>query len=349
MGQMKALVKVEPGAGAGTMRVVRRRVPECGPGEVVIRVEAASICGSDLHMYLGEIECRTGIVMGHEFAGRIASAAGDVHGWRPGDRVTGELHVGACGRCEYCTNGMALMCPAKTPPGWTSDGAFAQYMKLPAALLHRIPDAVTDQMAALTEPIAGILGVVNVLGIRATDFVLVLGDGPIGLTAANVARALGAAKVALVGRGESSPLRLAAARRMGLDMVLDHDQDDVVAAVKAATRGLGADLVIEAAGQEEALRTATHALRPAGRLCAIGLTATPSIRVEWNEMMKKRIQVAFEWSADSASFEHALSLLADGAMSFPEGMIRSYPLEQWHDAFEALKSHRVVKAQLIMD
>jgi len=347
MGQMKALAKVAPGAGG--MQIIRREVPECGAGEVVVRVNAASICGSDLHMYLGEIECPTGIVMGHELAGCIAVTANDVDGWRPGDRVTSELHVGACGQCEYCTNGMVMMCPAKTPPGWSSDGAFAEYIKLPASLLHRIPDAVTDQMAALTEPIAGILGVVNVLGVRPADFVLVVGDGPIGLAAANVVRALGAAKVALAGRGQRSSVRLAVARQMRLDMVLDLDRDNVVDAVREATGGLGADMVIEAAGNEGALQTATHAIRPAGRLCAIGLTGPPAIPVEWNEMMKRRIQVAFAWSADSASFAHALSLLASRSISFPDGMIRTYPLEEWHDAFEALKGLQAVKAQFVMD
>ena len=349
MKDMKALVKAAPGPGPAAMQVVRRPIPECAPGEALVRVSVASICGSDLHMYLGEIECKIGIVMGHEFVGRIESIADDVEGWRPGDRVTGELHVGACGQCEYCTHDMVMMCPAKTPPGWASDGVFAEYIKLPASLLHRVPDSVTDQLAALTEPIAGILGVVDVLGIRPSDFVLVLGDGPIGLTAANVARALGAATVALVGSGSRSPHRLDAARRMGLDTVFDHDQDDVVAVVMAATNGLGADMVIEAAGGEEALRTATHAIRSAGRMCAIGLSGTPSIGVEWNEMMKRRIQVAFEWSADSRSFDRALSLLADGSISFPDDMVRAYSLDKWNDAFEALKRHEVVKAQFVMD
>ena len=346
MGHMQALVKTGPGAGA--MAIVERPVPTCGPGEVLIRVHAASICGSDLHMYLGEIDCKVGIVMGHEVAGSIAAMADDVTGWQVGDRVTGELHVGACGHCEYCANDMVMMCPAKTPPGWASDGVFAEYVKLPAGLLHRIPDTVSDSMAALTEPIAGILGVVDVLGVRSTDFVLVLGDGPVGLTAANVARALGAGTVALVGRSQPSGKRLAAARRMGLDMVLDHDSDDVVATIKQATGGLGADLVLEAAGHEAAIRTAVHAIRPAGRLCAIGLTGPTSIRVEWNEMMRKRIQVAYQWSADAAGFEHALTLLADGAMSFPQGLIRSYRLDQWRDAFEALKDLEIVKAQFVL-
>jgi len=349
MKEMNALVKVAPGPGPKAMQVVQRPVPKCGSGEALIRVNVASICGSDLHMYLGEIECKAGIVMGHEFVGRIEAIADDVDGWRSGDRVTGELHVGACGRCEYCTHDMVMMCPAKTPPGWASDGVFAEYIKLPASLLHRVPDSVTDQLAALTEPIAGILGVVDVLGVRPSDFVVVLGDGPIGLTAANVARALGAAQVALVGSGDRSPHRLASARRIGLDAVLDHDQDDVVAVIMAATCGIGADVVIEAAGGEEALRTATHAIRPAGRMCAIGLSGTPSISVEWNEMMKKRIQVAFEWSADAASFERALSLLADGALSFPDDMVRAYTLNEWQDAFEALKRHEVIKAQFVME
>lgn len=346
MKKMKSLIKVQPGPCG--MQLVQRPIPECTPGEVLIRVTAASICGSDLHMYLGEVQCKTGIIMGHEFAGEIVSTTGDVGPWRPGDRVTSELHVGACGRCEFCRQGMIMMCPAKTPPGWASDGAFAEYIKVPASLLHRVPDSVTDQMAALTEPIAGALGVINVLGIRPSDFVLVLGDGLIGLASAGIARALGAAKVAIVGRGQRCALRLDAARRMAFDMVLDHDREDVLAAVKDATSGLGADMVIEAAGGGEALRTATHAVRPAGRICAIGLSGKPSIPVEWDEMMRRRIQVAFAWSADSESFEKALSLLAEGSVSFPDGMISSYPLEKWREAFEGLEKLQIVKAQFLM-
>jgi len=346
MSEMKALVKLGPGP--GNMKIVRRPMPECESGEVLVRVTAASICGSDLHIYLGELECKSGVILGHEFAGEIVSTADDVREWRLGDKVTSELHVGACGQCHYCRRGMIMMCPSKRPLGWSSDGAFAEYVKVPASLLHRIPDSVSDRMAALTEPLACALAAINVLGIHPGDFAAVVGAGFMGLASAKIVKALGVGKVAIVGRSRKSTLRLETARQMGFDLILDSDRDDVVSRIKTATNGLGANIVIEAAGSESALRLAVHAVRPSGAICAIGLTAKPTVTVEWDEMMRRRIRVFFAWSADSQAFERVLSLLADRSVSFPEGMLRSFPIEKWRDAFEALETRKAVKAQFVM-
>ena len=241
-----------------------------------------------------------------------------------------------------------MMCPRKTPLGWSYDGAFAEYVKIPARLLHRVPDTVSDQMAALTEPIACVLGGVNILGICEGDFVLVTGAGFIGLAAAKIAKVLGATKVALVGRSRHSTLRLEIARRAGMDMVLDCDRDDVMDEVSDASNSLGANMVIEASGSESALRMAIHAVRRSGKICAIGLTRNPSISVEWNELMKRRVRLAFAWSADSDSFEHTLSLMADKSISFPKELISSFPLDKWRQAFEALEARDILKAQFSM-
>ena len=137
-------------------------------------------------------------------------------------------------------------------------------------------------------------------------------------------------------------------RRAGLDIVLDCDKDDVVAEVSAASSGLGADMVIEASGSEAALQTAIHAVRRSGKICAIGLTKNPSISVEWNELMKRRVRLAFVWSADSDSFERTLSLMADKTISFPKGLISTFPLDKWRQAFEALEAREIAKAQFSM-
>ena len=343
--RMKALLKL--GSGPGKLELVERPIPAREAGEVLVRVTAASICGSDLHIYLGELECKPGVILGHEFAGEIVRAGSDVPDWNVADRVTSELHVGACGRCYYCRHDMIPLCPSKTPPGWTSDGAFAEYIKLPARLLHHVPDSVSDPMAALTEPIACCLGGIASVGVNPGEFVVVVGVGIIGLASAAIARALGAGKVAMIGRSRKTGARLEAAQQMGFDMILDSDRDDVIVEVVAAGKGRGADLVIDAAGTEASLHIAAHATRPGGRVCAIGLSPTPSTSVPWNEMMRRRLQVGFTWSADSKSFERALSLLADGSVSFPERAIQSFPLARWREAFEALKTRTVVKAQLI--
>lgn len=342
---MKALVKLGPGP--GNMELVERPVPGCDSGDVLVRITCASICGSDLHIYLGQRECKPGVILGHEFAGEIAQTAGDVGDWKAGDRVTSELHVGACGRCYFCTHDMVMMCPAKTPPGWTSDGGFAEYVKLPARLLHRVPDDVCDGLAALTEPIACALGGIAGVNVRPGEFVAVVGVGFMGLASAKIAQALGAGKVAIVGRSGKTNVRLEAARQMGLDMVLDAEREDVIAGIADATAGVGADVVIEAAGSDAAIHTAVHAVRRGGRICAIGMSAAPLVSVEWNEMMTRRLRVGFTYSADSDSFERALSMLADRSVCFPEGIVARFPLDRWQDAFDALTSRRAVKAQLI--
>lgn len=262
---------------AGEFGIEEVERPRAGPGEAVIRVTLTTICGTDLHIVRGEYPVRPGLVIGHEPVGVIEELGDGVTGYRPGDRVL----VGAitpCGQCHACLGGHAAQCGHgegyEALGGWrmgnTIHGAQAEYVKIPYAQanLAKIPDALSDEQVVLLADIAstGFSGAESG-GVRIGDSVVVYAQGPIGLCAAIGARLMGAALVIGVDGDEQ---RLAMARRMGVDVVLDHRDQDVVAEVKRLTGG-GADVAIEALGTQVTFENALRSLRPGGTLSSLGV------------------------------------------------------------------------------
>ena len=177
---MKALVKYQSGDGFVELRDVK--IPEIKNDEVLIRVKACGICGSDIHILHDEFKNYPPVILGHEFSGEIAEVGKKVDGWNKGDRVVSELHIEACRVCYLCRNGQAQICPKKRAIGSGSNGAFAEYMKVPTWLLHRIPESVSFEAAALTEPTAiSIDAIIETGKVKPGDFVAITGPGPIGL------------------------------------------------------------------------------------------------------------------------------------------------------------------------
>ncbi|GEL72263.1 NAD(P)-dependent alcohol dehydrogenase [Myxococcus virescens] len=251
--------------------------PRAGAGEAVIRMTMTTVCGTDLHIVRGEYPVRPGLVIGHEPVGVIEELGPGVTDYRLGQRVL----VGAitpCGQCGACLSGHLPQCGHgggyKALGGWrmgnTQDGAQAEYIRIPAAQanLAPIPDGLTDEQVVLLSDIAstGFSGA-EAGGVRIGDAVVVFAQGPIGLCASIGARLMGASLVVGVDGDEA---RLKLARKMGVDVVLDHRQQDVVAEVKRLTGG-GADVAIEALGTQQTFESALRCLRPAGTLSSLGV------------------------------------------------------------------------------
>ena len=251
--------------------------PVAGFGEAVIRITLTTICGTDLHIVRGEYPVKSGLVIGHEPVGVIAELGPGVDGFAVGDRVL----VGAitpCGQCAACLSGHWAQCGHgggyEAIGGWrfgnTIDGAQAEYLRVPSAQanLARIPDGVTDEQVVLLADIAstGISGAESA-PVRIGDAVVVLAQGPIGLCATAGARLMGASLVIGVDGDET---RLAAAKRMGADVVLDHRSTDVVAEVKRLTGG-GADVAIEALGTQQTFESALRCVRAGGTVSSLGV------------------------------------------------------------------------------
>ncbi len=269
----------------GPERIEVREVPcpRAGVGEAIVRLTLTTICGTDVHILKGEYPVRPGLVIGHEPVGVIAELGPGVTGYAVGDRVL----VGAitpCGQCLGCLAGHQAQCGAAASDGtgyaalggWrfgnTIDGAQAEYLRVPFAQanLARIPDALTDEQVVLLADIASTgIGGAESGGIRPGDAVVVFAQGPIGLCATAGARLMGASLVIGV---DVDDARLAMARRMGADVVLDHRAVDVVAEVRRLTGG-GADVAIEALGTQQTFESALRALRPAGTLSSLGVYA----------------------------------------------------------------------------
>jgi len=343
---MKALVKTQKGAGFLEIRDVPE--PSPGPGEVLIEVQACGICGTDVHVWHDEFPYWPPVTLGHEFSGRIVEVGPETGLFKTGERVVGEPHTRACGHCYLCRTGNIQICPLKRSPGWGIDGAFAKYLKMPERLLHRIPDSMSYDLAAVVEPTANAVhDVVERARIDAGDFVVVLGPGPIGLLAALTARAAGARHVVIVGTPADEALRLKKARELGFGTVINVAQQDPLKIVQELTGGLGADLVIECSGAAPAIASTVELIRKKGRICVIGLTGKASIPFPWDKAAFKVCDVLFNLSTSYTSWDRTIHLIASGQLSAGEIITRRAPLLEWKNAFEDIEAKQALKVLLI--
>lgn len=343
--RMQALVKTARGPGHLELQEVP--VPQIAPDEVLIWVRACGICGSDLKIQDDHHPYTPPVVIGHEFAGEIAEVGERVTGWPVGARVVSEQHTGACGHCRQCLTGNAFACTSKRAPGYFVDGAFAEFIKVPAWLLHRIPDNLNFVEAAFTEPAAvAAHGVLDRTGIAPEDVVLVLGCGPIGLVAAKMAQAAGASKVIITGIDRDERVRLPKARELGIDRVVNVMQEDLAGLVAYLTDGEGADVVIELSGAPAAISQGFQLARRLGRVGIIGQPPTDEIAIPYREALFKALTVSFTYSSKYTSWERVLSFFARGAIRPARFVTHVLPLTDWAYGFELLRKGEAVKVVL---
>ena len=342
---MQALVKTARGPRHLELRTVS--VPQVAPDEVLIRVRACGICGSDLKIQEDQHPYTPPVVIGHEFAGEIAEVGSSVTGWVVSDRVVSEQHTHACGRCRQCLTGNAFACISKRAPGYFVDGAFAEFIKVPAWLLHRIPDNLSFVEAAFSEPAAvAAHGVLDRTGIAPEDVVLVLGCGPIGLVAAKMAQVAGAAQVIVTGIDRDEQIRLSKARELGIDHVVNVMQTDLTALLDDLTGGEGADIVIELSGAPPAITQAFQLARRLGRVGIIGQPPTDEVAIPYREALFRALTVSFSYSSKYTSWERVLSLFERGAIDPAQFITHVLPLDEWERGFDLSRSGEALKVVL---
>lgn len=342
---MKAVAKTKPGPGA---ELIELPVRSPGPGEVRIRIEVAAICGSDVHVYewaprVADSGMNLPIVMGHEYAGEVIEVGPGVSHVKPGDRVAGETHL-PCGDCYVCRIGKQHICLNLKIVGRHFDGCFAEEMVAPAICVYKVPRGMPAETAALLEPLG--CGVRPLLDAEvAGSTVLVLGAGPIGLFAIAGARALGAAEVVATNR---SAFRRDLAATMGATLCLNPERDDVVAAVKARTGGVGADIVVETSGSAQALRDGLRALRKGGTLLAIGLPSTPVELDLTRDLILREITLrGFHGREMFRTWERVLPLVERGAIPTAPVVTHRLPLGEFAAGFAAATERRAAKVLLV--
>ncbi len=344
---MDAVIKTQHGHGYVEIQAVADPKPE--PHEVLIRIKAAGMCGSDVHFYDGSLtHCIPPVVLGHEFSGEIVEIGKEVTHYQTRDRVVSEPHKGGCGVCRFCQTGAVEVCKSKRAIGYKVDGAFTSLIAMPETSLHRIPDNVSYEHAALSEPLAVVVkGILERSRVEPGDFAVVLGCGPIGLLAANAIKASGARSVIITGTNLDEKIRLEAVRNMNVDHVINVQKEDLKERVMSLTNGFGADLVVEAAGVEATIHQAFDILRTDGRIAAIGHTGRETLSVPWETGLHKAARLTWSFSSSWTSWERTLSLLAHGKIAADQIITHTLPLKEWKTAIELLEKLEAIKVLLI--
>lgn len=312
------LAVVYPRPNAMELREVAPPAP--GPGQALVRVRATTICATDFKVYAGAFPgTRFPHIPGHEWSGDVVAVGPDVDEVAPGDRVGVEVHVG-CGRCRRCLEGLYNLCEnygnvakGHAHIGFTVPGGLADYCAVPVRALHRLPAGLDYDQGAMTDNVGVALWAVERARLQAGETVAVVGPGAIGLLALQVARAMGAGRLALVG---TRPARLRVAERLGADALIDASQVDPVRAVRDLTGGRGADVVIEFAGTERAARDALHMARRGGRVVLGGATGPGRelAGVDLSVIVRGHLDVLGSVANPRGVSARGLALLARGAV-----------------------------------
>lgn len=334
-----AVVNFAPEAGSVELREFPR--PEPGEQDVILAVEAVGVCGSDLHQWHSSHSWPVNypVVLGHEFGGRIAALGREVKGWKEGDRAVSETAAVINPDSPLTRAGLYNLDPNRKGFGYGVDGAMTRFVRVPARCLHRVPDALPMEQAALTEPCCvAYNAVINNASIKPGDRVIVLGPGPIGILCAAMAKLAGA-EVALVGL-ERDRARLETAKAYGCQVVIG----DATAWAKARD-GLGADGVIDAAGASAALKAALELVRPNGWISKVGWGPQP-LNFSLDPLVQKNIRLQGSFSHNWPVWERVIALLASGQLDVKPITGGIWGLADWHEAFERMHSGAIVKAVL---
>ncbi len=334
-----AVVNFENVKGAVELREIDR--PEIGEEDVLLEVSAVSVCGSDLHQWhaIHSWPVNYPVVLGHEFGGTISEIGSSVTGWKEGDRVVSETAAVIDPNNPMSRKGLYNLDPTRKGFGYGVDGAMTNFVCVPARCLHRIPEGLSFEKAALTEPCCvAYNAVVNRSEIKPGDRVVVLGPGPIGLLCAAIAKLWGA-NVAVVGL-EADRKRLQVAETYGCKAIVD-DLDEWA----FAGDGLGVDGVIDAAGVSKTLETALRITRPAGWISKVGWGPQP-VGFSLDQLVQKAITLRGSFSHNWPIWERVLELLGTNQLNLDPVIGGIWPLDEWQTAFEAMHSAEIVKAVL---
>jgi L-iditol 2-dehydrogenase len=327
-------------------------VPQPGPDQVLARVRAVSICGTDSHLIAGDYPGfwppSFPFIPGHEWAGEIVELGpgAERFGWRVGDRVAGTSHD-ACGACQKCVEGRYNVCENYGKPGLhrqyghNHQGADATYVVHGVKAVFPLPDTLSFEEGAVVDPASIALHCANRGGVQPGDTVAITGAGAIGLLGGDAARIRGAGRVIVVGRGQ----RLAKARQMGFEVV-DAQAGDPVAAVRSLTGGLGADVVLEAAGVPQTLTWALAMLRRGGRCSAVGIP-TEGVGIDLKRLVLDELELVGS-RASAGEMRRVMPHVEQGRMRVREVMTHEFPLDSFAEALATFRDRSSGAIKIIL-
>ncbi len=325
----------------GSVEIRELGVPAFGDDDVLLQVENVGVCGSDLHQWTADHSWPVNypVVLGHEFGGVIAKRGKNVKEWKEGDRVVSETAAVINPESPMTKAGFYNLDPDRKGFGYGVNGAMTQYVRVPARCLHRVPDNLSFEQACLTEPCCVAYNAVAMNGnIKPGDRVVVLGPGTIGILCAAVAKLCGG-QVAIVGL-ESDQTRLNIARQYGCEPIVGD-----ASAWANARDGMGADVVIDAAGISQTLQIALQLVRPKGQILKVGWGRQP-LNFSLDPLVQKNVTLQGSFSHNWPVWERVIGLLASGQLNVQPIIGGVWGLEDWLPAFEKMHRGEVVKSVL---
>ncbi len=338
---MKALVKLRPEPGIWLQQVA---VPAVGTNEVRIRVSKTGICGTDLHILnwddWAQRNIHTPRIIGHEFVGEIVEIGPGVSGYAVGDRVTAEGHI-TCGICRNCRAGRRHLCNRAVGIGGGRDGAFAEYLVVPAFNLWPVHTDIASDVAAILDPFGNAVHCALSFDVVGED-VLITGAGPIGIMATAVCRFIGARHIVVT---DLSPYRLELAKRMGATRVLDPRRERLADIIKELKMSNGFDVGLEMSGNPAALNDMIETMYDGGRIALLGFLP-PSTEISWDRVIFKGLHLKGIYGREMFETWYKMTQLLRSGLDIAPVITHRFPVDRHAEAFEVVRSGQCGKVIL---
>ncbi len=338
---MRALVKAKAGRGIWMEDLP---VPEIGHNDVLIKINRTAICGTDIHIYQWDDWASKTIpvpmAVGHEFSGEIVDRGAEVRGFEPGDRVSAEGHI-TCGTCRNCRAGRRHLCQNTTGVGVNRAGAFAEYLAVPAFNVFKLPDAISDDMAAILDPLGNATHTALSFDLVGED-VLITGAGPIGIMAVAIARYAGARHVVIT---DVNDYRLGLAEKMGASVALNVGRESIADTMHQLGMEEGFDVGMEMSGNPQALRDLLKAMHHGGNVALLGIPPGDTA-IDWNEVIFKGLVLKGVYGREMFETWYKMSSMLQSGLDIAPIITHHFPVDEYLPAFELMESGKTGKVIL---
>lgn len=340
---MKALRKVADGFGNMKLCDLDKPLPKYD--EVLIKVIFSGICGSDIHAFKGEYNKQIPLTLGHEFIGIVHEKGDKVTDLTIGDRVVSETTYEVCEKCVHCLAQEYNLCSQRKGLGTQVDGSFATFVLAKAERCHKLPDTISNEVAALIEPLACCIhATMEKTHIHPNEKIAVFGPGPIGVLMALVVKSLGA-EVTLIGISKDA-YRLAKAKELGIAQAIDSQTIEWTALLEERTNQLGFDQVFECSGSPQALQQALEIVKKKGIVIQEGLFAKNPVPVDMSLLLNKEIQLIGSRTQKTSSWHKTIEWLQISTIDLSPVITKILPLDQWEEAFRLAMNGEELKVLL---
>ena len=338
---MKALVKAQPVEGIWMEDVPE---PEIGPNDLLIRIRKTAICGTDIHIYNWDEWARATIpvpmVVGHEFVGEVAAMGSAVRGFSVGDRVSGEGHV-TCGHCRNCRAGRRHLCRNTVGVGVNRAGAFAEYLSLPAFNAFRIPDDISDDLAAIFDPFGNAVHTALSFDLVGED-VLITGAGPIGCMAVAICQHVGARHVVIT---DVNDFRLDLARTLGASLAINVTRTTPAEVMAQLDMTEGYDVGLEMSGNGAAFESMLEVMNHGGRVAILGIPPGDTV-IDWNQVIFKGLTLKGIYGREMFETWYKMAALLQGGLDLSPILTHGFPIAEFQTGFDVMRSGRSGKVVL---